>query len=1091
MIPSNLRGLCPEPQIPWRASQELSHRLQRVNVYFKAALLCPTDPEFTLIVGMADKIPGYRIARITYVYNLSLHRDFMAHLQHNEAALEGNKLDGDEAIHHKILPFWCGTSPEQSEFICAMGFTFCREGRRLRIAEANSLSESICLTDSVQNAALKSKNGYLLLSVVSISEPRSAMSDKPQVERKGVTLDASILSENLECNKLSYLGQKPAWNEFSVFQKEQALPCFVIELAADFLHPPIKPPQSSDLEGYYCRSLINSKRANLIKDQIFILEKLSDIFIRKKDILNGAKILNCALAILKNNPPLERYFLDKLETIEESFPESQGIKIGAGKNNYLAAERAHLGALRTKLQLNLEKKVSPDRLLKELTLGFRDILSHLILSAQKCLGPPPVKWACIGMGSMARNEMCPYSDVEFAFLIEKETPENLGYFRMLTQFIELKIINMGETQFPIFGDKEPSPTPDGFCLDIGGNTPYGNRDTYELIGTPSNLARFQLQEWIDQNIIVSNAMGSVCFVTGDKRLFEEYEKEKAIILNEKKSFFGESHRKVFAIQLLVGHLQEFKPDLSQNKEQQKAFGIKKEIYRPFQEMISCLALFYNLVSTNTLERVQSLVKIGVFCVEGGRNLEKAISQVLLLRLKAHLFYRDEKEFLCHIIEGELQEPELLYLDAVHINLVRQIYRVLIPFCNSFKRFCLTKEKNTLNTLTFNDKSIEQAETFGEVSKLRKVEIASQQALSLNPNNVEALIKLSKIATEFGDDKQGFMRAKKALEVAQKTYGEKHNVVAASHSAIAYALSESEKHVESLEHYQEALLIRLLIYGEEHIKVAKCYYDLAGSLFKLGKNEEALAYYEKALLIYFDVQGAENCNVMLCYNGIGALFEDLGKIELAWEHHEKALSIADKFRWDIGKKTLLVAASYGHIGDFLVNCGRLENALNCYQSALNADLQILNGEKAHPRIAKRHYCIGNILKKMKKYEEALTYYEKALEIFLKTCKERLNPVISCYNVIGYCLNDLKKWEGALESQQKAQKLILKIYGDEHLKLSIGYNNIGYYFYQLGKYPESLEYHKKALNIYLKVYAEDHPIVMTTLNFISLTSKALGH
>lgn len=108
-------------------------------------------------------------------------------------------------------------------------------------------------------------------------------------------------------------------------------------------------------------------------------------------------------------------------------------------------------------------------------------LETLIEHAQRSLGQPPVQWACIGMGSMSRNEMCPYSDVEFAFLVQNDSQEAMEYFRTLSQILELRIINLGETKFPVFGEKYASPTPNGFCIDTGGNTPFGMPGVYELI----------------------------------------------------------------------------------------------------------------------------------------------------------------------------------------------------------------------------------------------------------------------------------------------------------------------------------------------------------------------------------------------------------------------------------------------------------------------------------------------------------------------------------------------------------------------------------------------------------------------------------
>ena len=210
-------------------------------------------------------------------------------------------------------------------------------------------------------------------------------------------------------------------------------------------------------------------------------------------------------------------------------------------------------------------------------------------------------------------------------------------------------------------------------------TPIGVPGIYELIGTPKMLARFQTQEWIDKNIILSNAMGYVCFIAGNQKLIKNYQTEKALILNRKENFFGETFGQKFAVRLLVGHLKEFSPDLSANKEEQGGFGIKKELYRPFQEILSCLAIFYDIQSTHTLERLRVLITLGIFSTEGGKNLHNAINLVLGLRLEAHLFYKDEKEILCYIEEYKPLEKELLYLDEERISVLHEIYKVLIPF----------------------------------------------------------------------------------------------------------------------------------------------------------------------------------------------------------------------------------------------------------------------------------------------------------------------------------------------------------------------------------------------------------------------------
>ncbi len=93
-------------------------------------------------------------------------------------------------------------------------------------------------------------------------------------------------------------------------------------------------------------------------------------------------------------------------------------------------------------------------------------------------------------------------------------------------------------RFPIFAYVDPfhpSLTPGGFSLDTGGNTPLGVADFYELIGTPQQLAQFEEIQWMERNIILSNAMSTVCWIAGDEKLLSQYNQEKTKVLDKKQS----------------------------------------------------------------------------------------------------------------------------------------------------------------------------------------------------------------------------------------------------------------------------------------------------------------------------------------------------------------------------------------------------------------------------------------------------------------------------------------------------------------------------------------------------------------------------
>ena len=159
--------------------------------------------------------------------------------------------------------------------------------------------------------------------------------------------------------------------------------------------------------------------------------------------------------------------------------------------------------------------------------------------------------------------------------------------------------------------------------------------------------------------------------------------------------FGDENRIELANLLLQSHLHVFSPDLSEEKQKEKEFEIKRELYRPIQEVLGCVSLLFNIKSKNSFERIDELVKCNVFSRGGAENLKRALSLVLSLRFEAHQYYKDEKESLYHLQEGEPRNPTLLYLTEERINTLVEIYKVLLPFFECAKDLFQNKKEGCI------------------------------------------------------------------------------------------------------------------------------------------------------------------------------------------------------------------------------------------------------------------------------------------------------------------------------------------------------------------------------------------------------------
>ena len=302
---------------------------------------------------------------------------------------------------------------------------------------------------------------------------------------------------------------------------------------------------------------------------------------------------------------------------------------------------------------------------------FLSFFQTFLKDAFAILGPPPCAYDLRACGSLAREEFCPYSDLEWMILIEdvKHTP----YFKTLAEIINLQIVSLGETaatNLPVFsalGEKNRS----GFHVDTGGNPATDN-----LIGTPQTLALLQKPQ-AGQNI--SDAVPTLAFhslrkttslqLQSDPTLFKLYSAALNFLLDE------QDLRKKRAIGHLRFRLNDYQARFDPQWRQKPLLNIKENFVELLYHPLSDLALYFSRLETNTLDLIDALP---CFSPDSRVLLKEAVSAIYLLRSRLHLQYGEQKETAAQTPQTTgsslpLLDEEKFLLEKIYCLILRPFY----------------------------------------------------------------------------------------------------------------------------------------------------------------------------------------------------------------------------------------------------------------------------------------------------------------------------------------------------------------------------------------------------------------------------------
>lgn len=390
-------------------------------------------------------------------------------------------------------------------------------------------------------------------------------------------------------------------------------------------------------------------------DEMFLLKALLQLS-QPKSTLNISK-------------PLWQQNLEKLREVRET------IKLRA---NELCE------AIDT-IRYNQDDITKLESLQSHTTAAMKKFISSLFKQAENLLGAPPCKYSVLGLGSIARGDMTPYSDLESILLVENTLSKNITakkYFKTLLQLVDFQVRTLGESY-----DDNPGFHFDGEChplLEESDRGPNASQ-VFKLIGTPEQiLQRFGLTNLTGVNAekekdgLLAYTLLKPTLVSGSEDLFTNYQIQINQSLNKN---IEQRHKKARAF--IKMHIEEFEiinKSFIETEKFNKFCQIensllgpltyfKKNLLGPLTHLLVDLAFYYQIPSYNLVYIITELSKQKILDDRFAQICRGMIAELYLLRLKNHFQSNQQNDKLL-----ENSKIQILRLKYIFNGIITSLYQ---------------------------------------------------------------------------------------------------------------------------------------------------------------------------------------------------------------------------------------------------------------------------------------------------------------------------------------------------------------------------------------------------------------------------------
>lgn len=318
-----------------------------------------------------------------------------------------------------------------------------------------------------------------------------------------------------------------------------------------------------------------------------------------------------------------------------------------------------------------------------------------------------------------------------------------------------------------------------------------------------------------------------------------------------------------------------------------------------------------------------------------------------------------------------------------------------------------------------------------------------------------------------------------LSKSTKIFGQNTAITAYTNTLLGrywFMFNDSEK---AIFYFNKSLEINKILTGEKSLEYANALQDYALLLYQLQMNDSALNCYNRVLEIYNLNNATDNPNIINVYFNIGNTLMAVGKTENSVEIFLKLLDILKSQNLLKSEQTAKIYTALGNAyttkKDFVV--------ANEYFEKSNSILKEIYGEDSY-LIVDNYINQGNMMFYQNNFEFALQYYFLATKQQEKNSQNPTN-LISLYNNIGLVYTQTMRYSNAITFYEKALEIKNEFFSNEDEQSAIIYTNMGTVFKKLNDHNSALLYFNKAKDIILNIYGFNYPtLTKTMLNIANL-------